>query len=75
MDALPELHVTLGRDRLSSGLTITVWLPTGGQEPNYRTLYSKRWLDPILSAEEALRVCAMGVAAAIAELYDPLPEV
>jgi hypothetical protein len=67
---LPELHVTIGRDTRSSGLTISVWEPTGGEFPSYRTLYAARWRDPVLTTEEALRIVYQGVAAALAELFD-----
>ena len=45
MRYLPELHITLGKDDKSAGLTITVWTGTGGQYPGYRTLYAVRWRD------------------------------
>lgn len=67
---LPELHVTIGRDDQSAGLTIAVWEPTAGEFASYRTLYAVRWADPVLSTEEALEVCYRGVAAALAALFD-----
>lgn len=70
MRYLPELHITLGKDDKSAGLTITVWTGTGGQYPGYRTLYAVRWRDAAQSTQEALEICYRGVAAALAELYD-----
>jgi hypothetical protein len=66
---LPELHVTLGRDDVSSGLTVTVWEPTEGELASYRTLYAVRWASGITDVQEALEVLYRGVAAALAELY------
>jgi hypothetical protein len=69
-EGLPELHVTIGRDRKGSGLTITAWEPTRGLNPSYRTLYAARWAKPIDSTQELLEVTYRGIAAALAELYD-----
>lgn len=66
---LPELHVTIGRDDKSAGLTITVWEPTEGEFAAYRTLYAVRWASPILTTQEALEVTYRGIVAALAELY------
>lgn len=66
---LPELHLTIGRDDRSAGLTITVWESTEGEFAAYRTLYAVRWQSPIMSTQEAMEVCARGLAAALAELY------
>lgn len=66
---LPELHVTIGRDDVSAGLTITVWTPTLGEFASYETLYAVRWADPVQSPQEALEVVYRGVAAALAALY------
>jgi hypothetical protein len=66
---LPELHITIGRDDRSAGLTITVWEPTQGEFAAYRTLYAARWVDPVMSSQEALEVAFRGVAAALAELF------
>lgn len=71
---LPEVHVTIGRDEHGSGLTITAWEPTMGEFASYRTLWHVRWREPILSTEEALRVASRGLAAAIAELFNPLED-
>jgi hypothetical protein len=66
---LPELHVTIGRDEKSAGLTITVWEPTQGEFAAYRTLYAVRWASPVLTTQEALEVTYRGIAAALAALY------
>jgi hypothetical protein len=66
---LPELHVTIGRDAYSSGITISAWLPSAGVYPQYSVLWYRRWMSPVLSTEEALRIVYEGVAAAIAELF------
>lgn len=70
MEELPELHVTIGRDAKSAGLTIQVWLPTEGRYPSARTLYAVRWQRPVDSTQELLEVTYRGIAAALAELYD-----
>lgn len=66
---LPELHVTIGRDDISAGLTVTVWEPTEGEFATYRTLYATRWASPITDTQEALEVLYRGVAAALLRLY------
>lgn len=71
---LPEVHLTIGRDEHGSGLTITAWEPTLGEFAAYRTLWHVRWQQPIQSTEEALRVASRGLAAAIAELFDPVED-
>jgi hypothetical protein len=68
---LPEVHVTVGRDLQTSGLTLAVWEPTAGDWPTYKVLYAARWLAPILSTEQAVRLAANGLAAAVAELFGP----
>jgi hypothetical protein len=68
---LPELHLVVGRDLRSSGVTISVWEPTAGQWPAYRHLYAARWLEPVLTPEGALRIAANSAAAAVAELFGP----
>lgn len=69
-EGLPELHVTIGRDAKGSGLTITVWEPTAGHNPAFRTLYAARWTKALDSTQELLEVTYRGIAAALAELYD-----
>lgn len=66
---LPELHVTLGRDDISAGLTITVWVPTKGEFAAYQTIYATRWAKPVTDVQEALEVLYRGVAAALLRLY------
>lgn len=66
---LPELHLIVGRDLVSSGATITVWEPTGGVHPSYRTIYAARWLAPVLTTEGALTIARDCTAAALAELF------
>lgn len=66
---LPELHVTVGRDDISAGLTITVWTPTQGEFAHYETIYATRWARPVMDVQEALEVLYRGVAAALLRLY------
>lgn len=68
---LPEVSILIGTDQLSSGLTISTWEPTLGEFAQPRTLYAKRWQDKPQSVQEALLVAQRGIAAAIAELYEP----
>lgn len=68
---LPEVHLTIGRDEHGSGITITAWEPTLGEFAAYRTLWHRRWREPIESTQEALQVAARGLAAALAELFEP----
>lgn len=68
---LPEVHLWVGRDLRSSGATMTVWEPTAGDWPTYRTLYAARWLAPILTTEGAVRILANCAAHAVAELFGP----
>ena len=68
---LPELSVLVGRDKHGSGVTIGVWLPTGGDWPTYSRLYAARWRAPIFTAEEALSIAARSASAALAELFPP----
>jgi hypothetical protein len=67
---LPEVHVTIGRDARSSGLSITAWEPTLGEFAQHRTLYAVRWQAPVESVQEALEVVYRGVAAALAALFE-----
>lgn len=67
---LPELHVTLGRDEESAGMTVTVWEPTLGEHASYRTLWAVRWKSPVMTTQEAMEVAYRGLAAAIAELFE-----
>lgn len=67
---LPEVSILIGTDQLSSGLTISAWLPTQGEFASVQTLYAKRWHDKPQSVQEALEVAQRGLAAALAELFD-----
>jgi hypothetical protein len=71
MKCLPELHVIVGRDNRSSGVNIYAWQPTGGTHPHYETIFDARWASPIGSTQEALRIAADAVAAALAALLMP----
>ena len=66
---LPELHLVVGRDLRSSGVTIAVWEPTAGVWPSRHIVYATRWMAPVLSTEGALRIAAKSAAAALAELF------
>lgn len=74
MECLPELHIIVGRDAESSGVNIYAWLPTGGVHPHYEVLFDARWASPIGSTQEALRIAADAVAAALAALLMPDPD-
>ncbi|SRR6266487_853211 len=68
---LPELHIVVGRDLVSSGVTISVLEETGGRWPHYEVLYAARWLAPVLTTEGALRNALGAASAALAELFPP----
>lgn len=71
---LPELHIVIGADAVSAGLTISSWTASLGEFATVETLYAKRWKDKPQSVQEALEVAHRGIAAAIAELFGGLPE-
>jgi hypothetical protein len=71
---LPEVHILIGADDTSAGLTITAWTPSLGEFSTFETLYAKRWVDRAQSVEEALLIAQRGIAAAIAELFPQPPE-
>lgn len=71
---LPEIHILVGADDQSAGLTISAWTASLGEFSNFQTLYAKRWVDKPQSVEEALHVAHRGIAAAIAELFPTPPE-
>jgi len=68
---LPEVHILVGRDHISSGATVSVWEPTNGEYPRYRTLWAARWLEPILTTEWAMRHAANAAATAVAAFFGP----
>ena len=68
---LPELHIIVGRDLQSSGVTIAALTETGGRWPHYEVLYAARWLAPVLTPEGALGIAMNSAAAALAELFPP----
>jgi len=68
---LPELCLWVGRDLVSSGVTIVTTEPTGSRWPSYKHIYAARWLEPVLTTEGALRIAARSAAAALAELFPP----
>lgn len=74
MDSLPELHVIVGRDSESSGVNVYVWQPTGGTHPHYEVLFDARWVSPISSTEEALRIARDAITAALDALVKPPAE-
>jgi len=71
---LPELHVVVGRDLLSSGVTISILEETGGRWAHYELLYAARWMAPVLTREAALRNALGACGAALAELFPDSPE-
>lgn len=68
MQSLPELHVIVGRDSHSAGVTIYSWEPTGGTRAHYNVVFAARWATPVSSTGEALRIAHSALAAALAEL-------
>jgi hypothetical protein len=66
---LPEVHLWVGMDHISSGLTIQAWKPNATFNPDLDTLYAARWASPITSVEQALTIARDGAASAIAELF------
>jgi hypothetical protein len=71
MAALPELHVIVGRDAHSSGVTIYSWEPTGGTHAHYKVVFAARWAAPVSSTEEAVRIAQNAATAALAALLGP----
>lgn len=68
---LPELHLIVGRDLRSSGATLSLWEETGGEHPQYTIPWASRWLEPILTVEQALIIGSNALAQALAELFPP----
>lgn len=71
MRCLPELHVIVGMDAESSGVTIYSWEPTGGVHAHYELVLAARWLDPVSTTREALRIALNAITAALAEPVVP----
>ncbi len=71
---LPEVHIVLGADDVSAGVTISAWTPTLGAFAAVETLYAKRWVLKCQSVQEALDVARRALAEALAELFDAPPE-
>jgi len=70
---LPELHIMIGRDAASSGMTVWIWTPGNGAQPVAKVLWWVRWGSPVMSAQEALEVAYRGIAELLAAQYGVSP--
>ena len=71
---VPEVHILIGADDTSAGMTITATTASLGEFSNYQTIYAVRWRDKAQSVQEALEVAERGIAAALAALFPTPPE-
>lgn len=67
---LPELQLIVGRDKFSSGATLTVTTATGARWPSHRTLWAARWLEPVLTVRGGLEILSRSASRALAELLE-----
>lgn len=57
----PELTLTLGRDKHSSGISVFLRTPSGGMYPHSRLLLAERWNDPIVGEEALVGTAIQGL--------------
>lgn len=52
----PRLTLTLGRDRHSSAVSVTLRSVSGGMYPSVETLLAERWSSPVTDTLAAVRI-------------------
>lgn len=61
------LKLELGRDSRETGVSITLYTPSGGVYLNSRLLLARRWRRPIADPREALTVAIQALQEALKE--------
>lgn len=64
----PELTLTLGRDRHSSGVSVWLRVPTGGNFPHRRLLMSERWASPLPGEVGCVELAIQALQSLLGEL-------
>lgn len=64
----PELVLTIGRDRHSSGCSIFLRTPSGGEYPRSRLLLSERWNAPIPGEEGIVVIAIQALQSVLGEI-------
>jgi hypothetical protein len=64
----PQLTLTLGRDRHSSGVSVYLMEPSGSVWPRIRLLMAERWNDPLPGEEGCLEIAIQALQTRLGEL-------
>lgn len=64
----PELLLVLGRDRHSSGVSVTIRIPSGGVYPHSKLLLAERWNDSLPGVEGCVELAITALQAVLGEL-------
>jgi hypothetical protein len=64
----PELCLTIGRDKHSSGVSVFLRTPSGGMYPKSRLMFAERWNDPIGGEEEIVTIAIQALQAILGEI-------
>jgi hypothetical protein len=64
----PEVTITLGRDRHSSGISVRARTPSGGQHPHVNLLMAERWNDPLPGVEGCVEIVITALQSVLGEL-------
>lgn len=64
----PQLTLTLGRDRHSSGVSVWLQTPTGSIWPSIKLLLSERWNDALPGERGCLEIAIQALQQVLKEL-------
>jgi len=64
----PQLTLTLGRDRHSSGVSVWLWTPTGSHWPSVKLLMGERWQAPLPGEEGCVELAITALQSILGEI-------
>lgn len=69
----PELTLTLGRDKHSSGVSVLLRTPSGGAYPHIRLMLAERWNAPLPDEEGIVEIAIQALQAILGEIRGIAP--
>lgn len=69
----PELTLTLGRDKHSSGVSVFLRTPSGGAYPHSRLMFAERWNAALPGEEGIVEIAIQALQAVLGEIRGIAP--
>lgn len=64
----PELTLSIGRDKHSSGVSVWLRYPSGGEFPAIKLMLAERWNDPIPGEEGIVEIAIAALQSVLGEI-------